>query len=61
MSHIGQKCDRLTQFFSTYEENKTLAKEDRVKMSPSYVEGDSELNFVTRKLLQTFTLELDLK
>jgi hypothetical protein len=40
MSHIGQKCDRLTQFFSIYEENKTLAKEDRVKMSPFYVEGD---------------------
>ena len=40
MSHIGQKCDRLTQFFSTCEENKTLAKQDRVKRSPFYVEGD---------------------
>ena len=40
MSHIGEKCDRLTQFFSTCEENKTLAKEDRVKMSPFYVKGD---------------------
>jgi hypothetical protein len=40
MSHIGQKCDRLTQFFSTCEENKTLAKEGRVKRSPFYVEGD---------------------
>ena len=41
MSHIGQKCDRLTQFFSTSEENKTLAKEDRIKRSPFYVEGDT--------------------
>jgi hypothetical protein len=40
MSHIEQKCDRLTQFFSTSEENKTLTKEDKVKRSPFYVEGD---------------------
>jgi len=40
MSHIGQKYDRLTQFFSTSEENKTLAKEDKVKRSHFYVEGD---------------------
>jgi len=40
MSHIGQKCDRVTQFFSTSEENKTLAKEDKVKRSPFYIEGD---------------------
>jgi hypothetical protein len=40
MSHIGQKSDRMTQIFSTCEENKTLAKEDRVKRSPFYVEGD---------------------
>jgi hypothetical protein len=40
MSHIGQKCDRLTQFFSTSGEIKTLAKGDRVKSSSFYVEGD---------------------
>jgi len=40
MSHIGQECDRLTQFISISEENKTLAKEDKIKRSPFYVEGD---------------------
>ena len=43
MSHIGQKCDKLKQFFSTCEENKTLTKKDRVKMSPFYVEGDRKI------------------
>jgi hypothetical protein len=43
MSHIGRKCDKLRQFFSTCEENKTLTKKDRVKMSPFYVESDREL------------------
>jgi hypothetical protein len=43
MSHIGQKCDRLTQLFSTYEENKTLDRQKQNKMSPFYIEGDRRL------------------
>jgi hypothetical protein len=54
MSHIGQKCDRLTQLFLTCEENKTLAKEDRVKRSPFYVEGDRKARGVSDRLFCLF-------
>jgi hypothetical protein len=34
----------MSQYLSTIEENKGLAKKEKMKMSPFYVEGDRKAN-----------------
>jgi hypothetical protein len=44
VAHYTEKRQGVANYLSTSKENKGLAKEEKIEMSPFYVEGDTPLS-----------------